>query len=588
MPPWQLDFTSDYEAGCDMVVPFDSFTPCSGPNRNPGLEEPSPAAGVEEATTPTMREVEARERPAARVEEASPSGAGKNPVMILNELKPGLEFQTAEGGGAAAGGGGAARQFTVTVEVEGEAFEGAGASKKLAKQAVAKAVLSKIYRYNFTPLVARGGGAPGTSTEWRKVEMEQAVADQVGRLVLAKYDELMKDDVQHSKRKVIAGIVVSRDLAMEDLEVVAVSTGTKCVSGEYMSVSGAALNDCHAEIVSRRCLLALLYRELEALAMGAASTLLEEAPEGGYRLQHNLRLHLYINTAPCGDARIFSPHEAEQGDEGDRHPNRRARGQLRTKIESGEGTIPVKADQDVQTWDGVLQGGRLLTMSCSDKVARWNLLGLQGALLSCFLQPLYLHSIVLGSLFHPTHMHRAVVGRLATALNSPPAPYTLHTPRLNLLSSREVRNPCKAPNHSVNWTMGDAAVEVIDAMKGKLVDGGRPSRLCKLELFKRWQALAGAEGLRRRVEVNVAEVGAMQYSEAKLAATDFQAAKGQLFQVGGPFFSSFFLHSIHAGVQGGGPGCVGGEAHGAGRVCLRLRKDIREITCSHVTSCKNF
>ena len=26
-------------------------------------------------------------------------------------------------------------------------------------------------------------------------------------------------------------------------------------------------------------------------------------------LKENIRFHLYINTAPCGDARIFSPHE---------------------------------------------------------------------------------------------------------------------------------------------------------------------------------------------------------------------------------------------------------------------------------------
>lgn len=50
---------------------------------------------------------------------------------------------------------------------------------------------------------------------------------------------------------------------VKEAEVICVSSGTKCINGEYMSARGLALNDCHAEIVARRSLIRYLYSQLE-------------------------------------------------------------------------------------------------------------------------------------------------------------------------------------------------------------------------------------------------------------------------------------------------------------------------------------
>lgn len=59
------------------------------------------------------------------------------------------------------------------------------------------------------------------------------------------------------------------------------------------------------------------------------------------------------------------------------------------------------------------RGDRTCSMSCSDKMARWNVLGCQGALLMHFLEePIYLSALVIGKCpYSQEAMQRALIGR---------------------------------------------------------------------------------------------------------------------------------------------------------------------------------
>ncbi|XP_028911797.1 double-stranded RNA-specific adenosine deaminase isoform X1 [Ornithorhynchus anatinus] len=422
-------------------------------------------------------------------------------------------------------------KFIYQAKVGGRWFPAVSAhSKKQGKQVAADAALRVLI--GETEMEERRGAAGlpelplGGST----------VHDQIAMLSHKCFNSLTAR-IQHSLlgRKILAAIVMKKGPA--DLgAVVSLGTGNRCVKGGELSLKGETVNDCHAEIISRRGFIRFLYNELMKYDPASGTDSIFEPAEGGrLQVKRGVTFHLYVSTAPCGDGALFDKSCSDlpgRGVDGLHQPlfENPKQGKLRTKVENGEGTIPVESSAIVPTWDGIQHGERLRTMSCSDKILRWNVLGLQGAMLTHFLQPIYLTSITLGYLYSQGHLTRALCCRMAREGSGFPEglrpPYALNHPKVGRVSVYDsTRQTGKTKESSVNWCLADGTeVEVLDGTKGK-VDGPQleVSRVSKRNLFALFRQLSAQA---KRADL----LAFASYAEAKGAARAYQVARDYFVQ----------------------------------------------------------
>lgn len=129
----QADFPDTLFNGFETPAPHEDFYP--GSNTNGSL---NPLGEFPLLQTPSANSLTSPTTPAPSA--LGTASGGKNPVMILNELRPGLKYDFVSESGESH-----AKNFVMAVTVDCQNFEGSGRNKKLAKARAAQAALSTLF-----------------------------------------------------------------------------------------------------------------------------------------------------------------------------------------------------------------------------------------------------------------------------------------------------------------------------------------------------------------------------------------------------------------------------------------------------------
>jgi len=132
-----------------------------------------------------------------------------------------------------------------------------------------------------------------------------------------------------------------------------------------------------------------------------------------------------VNQNFCSTKYTVATREAKEVEETSCNKNGTSR------IRAGTGNTELHPAQMSDDWcppgTSTVTLGRGSTHTCSDKICRWNILGLQGALLSSFIpEPMYLSSITIARKFSNAICRRALCCRVSTSPSATKKCYSHH------------------------------------------------------------------------------------------------------------------------------------------------------------------
>lgn len=145
------------------------------------------------------------------------------------------------------------------------------------------------------------------------------------------------------------------------------------------------------------------------------------------------------------------------------------------------------------------------SLSCSDKIARWTILGIQGSLLSYFLtKPIYLSTLVIGDFFDADACERALHSR-TKLITDAPSNFGFHPLRIlhtklpfeysKPVVTEKYSNSVVAADKALLWCTLAPSTQFNEVLVNGVKQGASPrspksrSSVCKLNLFKQFALL---------------------------------------------------------------------------------------------------
>lgn len=387
------------------------------------------------------------------------------------------------------------------------------------------------------------------------------VAHKVATLCLQSFAELpTKGKPVGSEWTVLAGVVLVDSWEELEPQVVALGTGTKCLPASVAraDASGLLIRDCHAEVCARRAFRSFLLAACRR-ALDGDSSAVEwwSAVDGGseprrtLRLQPRYEVFFYCSAPPCGAGSAVE----EDWD------------LLCLCAPAGEALPAGPASPPVCRKPG--RGETTRSVSCTDKLARWGALGLQGAALTHLLEPVRIDALVIGGPARVTALDAAINGRLRLVPQGASGTYTHHpiavvagchalagdegaTTRcasllttLNIAEEVSARAVIAKPTAiGINWSLGDSpgpwSSEGVNGLSGLRLGATRkggisPKHVARTSKARFLGDFAAVLAAAHRLDGKPPPSASLTYREVKDRAVRYQEARSRFLHPSGPF-----------------------------------------------------